>query len=1352
MTPNPLIVQVSTVEPVRHMPGVIKLVGYLLGTEGGPRGAVVSMPSGDHERLRSGDFVQLHGRQLMATDVAKVGDVPFDLFAAKGFSFHAQALPVIETAEFIRWFGQSKITDTAGKPLVVYHGTNQSFDVFDAARSQHENGFVFATNRADVASDFALYKSVWQGANVMPLYARADSLLEVDGQYQPIRIVESQARLEGMEPGESLREFAQRSGYQAVVIRNTTDDVGLDVPPISDVFMFLPGSQLKSAIGNMGTFDPGDPSVLRSMVAEVRSCPLSADYVLNGNDVKTLSRQALLDSFAQQFPTLAPAVGDMLRRGFTGERGGLVLIEKATPDEIARVFAQKTGRPVGGMVNSFSGADRTNGFFDPQSGLTFLVAENLTTATAPAVVLHEMMHSQQTDQLMQRAHDLLIGRHRLDDPKVRGFLDRVADRMYRAGVGMDRAEAAAYIVEQAALEGRDSGHSFASDAFVSWSGQSFGQVIGQLIGGFVNAIKGWFCLTPSQEASLTLDELVRVAKAGVEQAAKGFPEQAQFVVDPKAANAISFSFAGSNARTANLDNLAQAKEMRARGCGNESIRMATGWHVGLDSRWRFEISDDKAQWVDGRSTLFQRFVEENQDRVSDDGQDDAGLYVSTFTYDDGFATRSWGHTQQSARHSGFVHAAKKLNVPWREFNYGVVTGQTYQLNEVLNHEELFSAYPDIGSVRIKFLDKDDPALDDYDGVYFSDDSILLNASLSPDAALSVLLHEIQHAIQEREGFAMGGNSSTDFSGKVRSLLENEPQGYASDESRWLSDNMQAVMARDALLADIRNAGKYQSVERLMAYANSDAPSGKFRLIRNEIQWIYGEEFRGNPGVRDLEDLFYGIPSRGYKRNERIMEIAYQAAQLIRESIPSNDLKKFRESERPIKNILASLERRYNKLSGLDRPLWSIRQQRKDAERVRERHQFSSSYGLYRHLAGEVEARQAQARIKLTSQERQNRAVDQDYDVKPEDVIVVFRGWKTQRNLTLLEDAAETCCSAPCGSSRPDFTDWIAGTKVVDKFGAPQVVYHGTDARFEDYRPSLSGTAGTGVYFGDAEAAQAYGSTVKSAYVNLRNPWVIKGDYDSAVTITEDLDNPIIEAVLELPGGRELVDQLKASGDVFFGVELTRTLESLGYDGIMVDYGDCQEVVAFAPEQIQSEESVKARLAQRLAGTQVAHPDGTPLLVYHGTDAQFDALRDGITYFTPSTDYSYIKNSERVISGYVQINNPYRAESVSQIEQLRSFPERVEALKAQGYDGVIWAHPDNILRGGLGWGDDRPQVVIFNSEQFVQVGDTACADLPVQETFGFSSMLQDMVDVKNPHHLAQGLDGPAVTRNWAPVPG
>ena len=55
---------------------------------------------------------------------------------------------VTDTPEFKRWFGNSKVVDKHGNPLVVYHGTKSDISTFDIEKSP--NGFFF-TPYSDLA-------------------------------------------------------------------------------------------------------------------------------------------------------------------------------------------------------------------------------------------------------------------------------------------------------------------------------------------------------------------------------------------------------------------------------------------------------------------------------------------------------------------------------------------------------------------------------------------------------------------------------------------------------------------------------------------------------------------------------------------------------------------------------------------------------------------------------------------------------------------------------------------------------------------------------------------------------------------------------------------------------------------------------------------------------------------------------------------------------------------------------------------------------------------------------------------------------------------------------------------------
>ena len=69
-----------------------------------------------------------------------------------------------QDAAFDRWFGQSEVVDDTGNPLVVYHGTNQTFSKFSKKRggmatgpqAGARHGFFFTSDR-DEAMEYALH-------------------------------------------------------------------------------------------------------------------------------------------------------------------------------------------------------------------------------------------------------------------------------------------------------------------------------------------------------------------------------------------------------------------------------------------------------------------------------------------------------------------------------------------------------------------------------------------------------------------------------------------------------------------------------------------------------------------------------------------------------------------------------------------------------------------------------------------------------------------------------------------------------------------------------------------------------------------------------------------------------------------------------------------------------------------------------------------------------------------------------------------------------------------------------------------------------------------------------------------
>lgn len=191
-----------------------------------------------------------------------------------------------------------------------------------------------------------------------------------------------------------------------------------------------------------------------------------------------------------------------------------------------------------------------------------------------------------------------------------------------------------------------------------------------------------------------------------------------------------YSFAGQKASTANLEQLKNAQEMETLGADMKSIRKATGWFKGMDGKWRFEIDDSKAEFRrDGDARLMQ---EEGYQRMQE-------------------LTDKWIASINDG--TEFTEAEQTEMEQLGEKYYDAVWEEKYMLTDFLKHDELFEAYPRLKGVTLEFDELPAGA-----NGFFSkrSNTIVLSDKLFGKSA-DVLIHEIQHIIQDYEGFAKGSN-------------------------------------------------------------------------------------------------------------------------------------------------------------------------------------------------------------------------------------------------------------------------------------------------------------------------------------------------------------------------------------------------------------------------------------------------------------------------------------------------------------------------------------------------------------------------------------------------------------------
>ncbi len=208
------------------------------------------------QKVRSGEVYERAGkaesgpvREAYATAAAAVGD---------------------RVENFRRWFDGSKIVKQ-GRPRVVYHGTPRAgFTTFDPNRKgkgtdsgYYGEGFYF-TERAKETS---LYAGGREGAGVMPVYLaiKRPFIIDVTSDISAAASEAAAKRL-GIElqaggrvaDPDGFASRLKRAGYDGVIFR----DRGIKGEHrISDEYVAFEPTQVKSAIGNRGTFDPQNPDI-----------------------------------------------------------------------------------------------------------------------------------------------------------------------------------------------------------------------------------------------------------------------------------------------------------------------------------------------------------------------------------------------------------------------------------------------------------------------------------------------------------------------------------------------------------------------------------------------------------------------------------------------------------------------------------------------------------------------------------------------------------------------------------------------------------------------------------------------------------------------------------------------------------------------------------------------------------------------------------------------------------------------------------------------------------------------------------------------------------------------------------
>lgn len=372
-----------------------------------------------------------------------------------------------------------------------------------------------------------------------------------------------------------------------------------------------------------------------------------------------------------------------------------------------------------------------------------------------------------------------------------------------------------------------------------------------------------------------------------------------------------------------LLNLDTAIKMENDGLSAETIKELTGWERGIDDRWRTEIPD----------------------------------YLSNFRWD------------------------------------RIKNADSYSLGEIYNSPDLYIAYPSLESISIII----NPQLSAAGAFVPSKNTIYLRQKPSVESRTyldedyshpvnyaQVLMHEIQHIIQEFEGFASGGNPS--ISPAIREYAER-----MKNSVRRQQQEMRAAINELAKpYADIARAAEAIQIMRRI----QKDPRAVFKT------WIWGEY--GTWGVpRNRKQQYVEAQKAINAASPEIQQIIATAAEYRSNPEYSSvfkgiDLYSGNITDTELSNLKSRADRRKWKI------LDDIANRTYAESLINKINYFSSvasldDFAMYQQLAGEVEAR-ATAN-KLNAPDTLKRLTRDFVDVKGKTAVVIHRSWHDAEGYT-----------------------------------------------------------------------------------------------------------------------------------------------------------------------------------------------------------------------------------------------------------------------------------------------------------------------------------------------------------------
>jgi hypothetical protein len=261
-----------------------KFQDYMAGIKVGPKNGFTKMmeiirkvlgidplyESALDQLMRVSEKTLAPSMQEVAKDTAKMG-IQFGT-AAPTSRGRPDLGPIVTEEQtklpaFKRWFGSSKVVDSKGKPMVVYHGT-KAFEEYGDQEGEAISQFAGLPNwfaeEPYTASGYAgaegtmypVYLSLKKPLKIANFDMNDDAAMAYPlarrlGVDIPSLYLPSDAKAYNVVSSPQFVEAAQKAGYDGIEVKEGD----------YRTFAAFEPTQIKSAIGNKGTFDPNSPVI-----------------------------------------------------------------------------------------------------------------------------------------------------------------------------------------------------------------------------------------------------------------------------------------------------------------------------------------------------------------------------------------------------------------------------------------------------------------------------------------------------------------------------------------------------------------------------------------------------------------------------------------------------------------------------------------------------------------------------------------------------------------------------------------------------------------------------------------------------------------------------------------------------------------------------------------------------------------------------------------------------------------------------------------------------------------------------------------------------------------------------------